>query len=124
MLLYVVNATFASSTPTGRLPSLTTSLYVSEGASGLVVTLFLLGYYAGPLMWAPMSELFGRRWMSILTFACYFALSFLCAFTPNFGGLLAGRFLTGTFVSTHRGNRPHSSWDLQSHADTPLDHSF
>jgi MFS transporter, DHA1 family, multidrug resistance protein len=37
---------------------------------------------------------------------CYFACNFLCAFTPNFGGLLAGRFLTGTFASAALSNAP------------------
>lgn len=105
-VVLVVNATFASSSPSGCLGSISKELHVSEEAAGLVITLFLLGYCAGPLIWAPLSEFYGRRWVFYLTFICYFAFNFVCAFTPNFGGLLAGRFLTGTFASAALSNAP------------------
>ena len=81
-------------------------------ASGLVITLFLLGYCAGPLIWAPLSEFYGRRWVFYGTFLGYFAFNFLCAFTPNFAGLLVGRFLSGTFASAPLSNAPGVLADL------------
>ncbi|KAK4499740.1 hypothetical protein PRZ48_007926 [Zasmidium cellare] len=117
--LAVINATFASSSPTGCLLNLSESLHVSEEAGRLVVTLFLMGYVAGPLLWAPLSELYGRRWIFYSTFICYFAFNFLCAFTPNFAGLLVGRFLTGTFVSAAISNSPGVLVDLWGPADLP-----
>lgn len=105
-VLLVVNCTFASSSPSGCLDSISKELHVSVEAAGLVITLFLLGYCAGPLIWAPMSEFYGRRWVFLSTFLGYFAFNFLCAFTPNFGGLLVGRFLSGTFASAALSNSP------------------
>ncbi|KAK3113164.1 hypothetical protein LTR53_009820 [Teratosphaeriaceae sp. CCFEE 6253] len=105
-VLLVVNATFASSSPSGCLGSIANELHVSEEAAGLVITLFLLGYCFGPLFWAPLSEFFGRRYIFYGSFLAYFAFNFLCAFTPNFGGLLVGRFLTGTFASAAMSNAP------------------
>lgn len=105
-VLLVVNATFASSSPSGCLPSISEELHVSEEAAGLVITLFLLGYCAGPLIWAPLSEFYGRRWLFYTTFLAYIAFNFLCAFAPNFGGLLVGRFLSGTFASCALSNAP------------------
>lgn len=102
----VVNATFASSSPSGTLESISTDLHVSTEAAGLVITLFLLGYCAGPLIFAPLSEFFGRRYIFYITFSLYIVFNFLCAFTPNFGGLLVGRFLTGTFASAPLSNAP------------------
>lgn len=103
----VVNATFASSSPSGCLPSIAEELHVSVNpVAGLVITLFLLGYVFGPLLWAPLSEFFGRRWVFYFTFLGYFAFNFLCAFAPNFGALLVGRFLTGTFASCTLSNAP------------------
>lgn len=102
----VVNATFASSGPSGCLESIASDLHVSTEAAGLVVTLFLLGYCAGPLLWAPLSEFYGRRWIFYITFTLYLAFNFLCAFSPNFAGLLVGRFLTGTFASSSLSNAP------------------
>lgn len=103
----VVNATFASSSPSGCLPSIAKELHVAPNpTAGLVVTLFLLGYVFGPLLWAPLSEFFGRRWVFYFTFLLYLAFNFLCAFAPNFGALLVGRFLTGTFASSTLSNAP------------------
>lgn len=58
-ILLVMNATFASSAPTGTFQSIMNDFKVSEEAAGLVTTLFLLGYCAGPLVWAPFSECYG-----------------------------------------------------------------
>ena len=45
----VMNATFASSSPSGAFGSISEHFHVSEVAAGLTITLFLLGYVAGPL---------------------------------------------------------------------------
>jgi MFS family permease len=105
-ILLVMNATFASSAPSGSFQGVSDDFGVSLEAAGLVTTLFLLGYCAGPLLWAPLSEFYGRRWIFHISFALYLALGFLCAFTPNFGGLLVGRFLTGTAASAALTNSP------------------
>lgn len=102
----VVNATMASSSPSGCLGSISQEFNVSNEVAGLVITLFLLGYCAGPLVWAPLSEFYGRRYIFYGTFIVYFAFNFLCAFTPNFAGLLVGRFITGTFASASISNSP------------------
>ncbi|KAI1764689.1 MFS general substrate transporter [Hypoxylon sp. FL1150] len=111
-VLLVVNATFASSSPSGCLGSISEYFNVSEEAAGLTITLFLLGYCAGPLIFAPLSEFYGRRWIFYSTFLLYLAFNFLCAFAPNFGSLLVGRFLTGTFVSAPLSNGPGVLADL------------
>ncbi|KAJ9633995.1 uncharacterized protein PV06_08556 [Exophiala oligosperma] len=105
-IMLVVNATFASSSPSGCLRGIAAHFHVSVEASGLVITLFLLGYCAGPLIFAPLSEFYGRRWVFLTTFTAYNAFNFLCAFAPNFGSLLVGRLLTGTFASAPLTNAP------------------
>ncbi|KAI2627914.1 MFS general substrate transporter [Hypomontagnella submonticulosa] len=111
-VLLVVNATFASSAPSGCFPSVSEEFHVSEEVAGLIITLFLLGYCAGPLVFAPLSEFYGRRWIFYSTFLLYIAFNFLCAFAPNFGSLLVGRFFTGTFVSAALSNSPGVLADL------------
>lgn len=111
-VLLVVNATFASSSPSGCLEGISETFSVSREVAGLVITLFLLGYAFGPLFFAPLSEFFGRRWVFYLTFIGYFAFNFLCAFTNTFAGLLVGRFLTGTFASAALSNAPGVLADL------------
>ncbi|KAJ5573482.1 uncharacterized protein N7459_007909 [Penicillium hispanicum] len=111
-VLLVVNATFASSSPSGCFESISAHFGVSTEVAGLTITLFLLGYCAGPLLFAPLSEFYGRRWIFYITFLLYLAFNFLCAFAPNLGALLVGRFLTGTFVSAPLSNAPGVLADL------------
>lgn len=111
-VLLVVNATFASSSPSGCFGSISEEFGVSTEVAGLTITLFLLGYCAGPLIFAPLSEFYGRRWIFYITFALYLIFNFLCAFAPNLGALLVGRFLTGTFVSAPLSNSPGVLADL------------
>ncbi|TVY43665.1 Citrinin biosynthesis cluster MFS transporter [Lachnellula occidentalis] len=102
----VVNATFASSSPSGTLDGISEDFHVSAEAAGLVITLFLLGYCFGPLFWAPLSEFYGRRWIFYISFTGFLIFNFLCAFANNFAALLIGRFLTGTFASSALSNAP------------------
>ncbi|RDL37995.1 MFS multidrug transporter-like protein [Venustampulla echinocandica] len=103
-VLLVVNATFASSSPSGCLKGIAKEFDISLEVAGLVVTLFLLGYCFGPLFWAPLSEYYGRRWIFYISFPLYLVFNFLCAFAKNFPALLIGRFLTGTFASSPLSN--------------------
>ncbi|KAJ5341805.1 hypothetical protein N7541_010929 [Penicillium brevicompactum] len=111
-VLLVVNATFASSSPSGCFGSISEEFGVSTEVAGLTITLFLLGYCAGPLIFAPLSEFYGRRWIFYISFALYLIFNFLCAFAPNLAALLVGRFLTGTFVSAPLSNSPGVLADL------------
>ncbi|GIZ40018.1 hypothetical protein CKM354_000337400 [Cercospora kikuchii] len=111
-IFLVISATFASSSPSGCLNSISEHFGVSVLASNLVTTLFLLGYCFGPLLWAPISERSGRRWVCYGTYICYSIFNFLCAFTNTFAGLLVGRFLTGTFASAALSNVPGVLADL------------
>jgi DHA1 family multidrug resistance protein-like MFS transporter len=111
-VLLVVNATLASSSPSGALMGISETFQVSSEAAGLVVTLFLLGYCFGPLFWAPLSEFYGRRYIFYISFLGYVIFNFLCAFANNFAALLIGRFLTGTFASSPLSNAPAVLADL------------
>jgi DHA1 family multidrug resistance protein-like MFS transporter len=111
-VLLVVNATFASSSPSGCFGSISKEFGISTEVAGLTITLFLLGYCAGPLVFAPLSEYYGRRWIFYISFAFYLAFNFMCAFAPNLGVLLVGRFLAGTFVSAPLSNAPGVLADL------------
>jgi hypothetical protein len=111
-VMLVMNATFASSSPSGCFPSIAEHFNVSMEAAGLTITLFLLGYCAGPLVFAPLSEMYGRRWVFYITFTLYNIFNFLCAWAPNFGALLVGRFITGTLVSAPLSNAPGVLADL------------
>ena len=108
----VLNGVLASSVPSGCLPSLSKEFGVSEVVANLTITLFVLGYCGGPFIFAPLSEHFGRRWILYATFLLYMAFNFLAAWPPNFGALLAARFLAGMSVSASLSNAPGVLSDL------------
>lgn len=68
------------------------------------ISFFVLGFAFGPLLWAPASEVFGRRNIYILS---YFFLTLWQAVTcaaPNPGSVLVFRFLAGFFGSSPLAN--------------------
>jgi MFS family permease len=67
----------------------------SPAVSALPVALFVLGLGLGPLYLAPLSEMFGRRIVYILSFALFSILNVACALVNNEPGLVVLRFLAG-----------------------------
>ena len=63
--------------------------------SALTVSIFVLGYVVGPLILAPLSEIYGRRY--VLTganvFFCVWQIG--CALSPNLASIIIFRFLAG-----------------------------
>ncbi|KAJ7634899.1 multidrug resistance protein 4 [Roridomyces roridus] len=61
----------------------------------MTLSIFLFSYGIGPLFLAPLSEMYGRRWVLHVgnLFSIVFNLG--CAFAPNTIALLAFRFLVG-----------------------------
>ncbi|CAK9784753.1 putative MFS multidrug transporter [Cutaneotrichosporon oleaginosum] len=95
----------SSSAYTGGIPSLMedfnkpNSLFWTGG-----VSLFVLGFAFGPLLWAPASEVFGRRRVYLFS---YFFLTLWQAVTcaaPNPGSVLVFRGLAGLFGSSPLAN--------------------
>ncbi|KAF7591153.1 hypothetical protein BBP40_001927 [Aspergillus hancockii] len=70
---------------------------VSRVAATLGLTLFVLGYGLGPMVWSPLSELptVGRSPTYVLTLLVFVFFQFAVIYAKNFGMLLAFRFLTG-----------------------------
>lgn len=61
----------------------------------LIVLIFLVGWVIGPLVVAPISELYGRQW--VLTLLLWFLVAFTigCAFAQNTAQILVFRVLAG-----------------------------
>ncbi|WPH04223.1 Hypothetical protein R9X50_00711200 [Acrodontium crateriforme] len=86
-----------SSIYTPALPSVAETFGVSNVASVLGLTLFILGYGLGPMIWSPMSEVpfIGRGPVYIGTLALFVALQGAVVTSRSFGALMVLRFLTG-----------------------------
>ncbi|KAG9033819.1 hypothetical protein FS837_002381 [Tulasnella sp. UAMH 9824] len=69
--LLVLNATFASSAPSGVLGQLIPEFHLSHTLAVLTISLFVAGYCVGPLLWGPLSEQYGRKPVLLVAFFVY-----------------------------------------------------
>ncbi|KAG5733252.1 hypothetical protein E4T56_gene20850 [Termitomyces sp. T112] len=67
----------------------------SSTIMALTLSIYLLSFALGPLLLAPLSEMYGRTW--VLHIGNLFSLVFTlgCAFSPTAGSLIGFRFLAG-----------------------------
>ncbi|CAF9934364.1 hypothetical protein IMSHALPRED_009678 [Imshaugia aleurites] len=94
--LAVLNSAIASSLPGGAVFYTTDYFHVTgDQEDALPISVFLVGYVFGPLLFSPLSEMYGRRIMMIITFLGYTLFTFGCAMAPTWPALLVFRFLVG-----------------------------
>jgi multidrug resistance protein len=73
---------------------------VSQEVVTLGISLFVLGFALGPLLWAPFSELYGRQVVFFGTFLAFVAFNAGAAGSKNAYTLLILRFFGGAFGSS------------------------
>lgn len=61
----------------------------------LSVTLYVLGFATGPVVWAPLSELYGRRPVLILSSLAFCCFNFAVAVSDRLESILICRFFAG-----------------------------
>lgn len=113
--LLILNSTLASSIPSSALANVMAEFGVSQEVAILQVTLFLLGYVVGPSFWAPVSEIWGRKPIFIITLFVYTTVTIGCALAPNITCLLLCRLITGTAAAsplTNSGGVVTDIWTL------------
>ncbi|KAK9895337.1 putative mfs-multidrug-resistance transporter [Cystobasidium minutum MCA 4210] len=76
----------------------------SEEVVILGISLFVLGFAAGPLVWGPLSEVYGRRWILIGTYFMFTLWNAVAAASPNIGSYIVFRCLAGIFGSSPLAN--------------------
>lgn len=97
--LLVFNATFASSSPGGIVEKVMKEFTFGTEVATLMISLFVAGYCVGPLFWGPLSEIYGRKPIFIVSFIVYTAFQIGCALSPNTGALLGKLFFLYPFPS-------------------------
>ncbi|GAA5872081.1 hypothetical protein JCM16303_000969 [Sporobolomyces ruberrimus] len=95
-----LGVTFASSAPSSSTQAVAAEFSVGTVVGALTTATFLLGYCLGPLIWAPASELFGRRIIFIVTMAVFGLFQIQCGLAQNIETIVIGRFLAGSFASS------------------------
>ncbi|KAF4972816.1 hypothetical protein FSARC_716 [Fusarium sarcochroum] len=67
----------------------------NEQLASFIVSVYLLGYCFGPLVVAPLSEMYGRLPLYNICNVLFVIFNVACALSPNLGGLIAFRLLAG-----------------------------
>ncbi|KXZ48094.1 hypothetical protein GPECTOR_30g189 [Gonium pectorale] len=91
---------FCSSAYAGAAIGILKDFDISTELATLGISLFVLGFALGPLLWAPLSELSGRRPLYIYTYMALTAFSAGCALSPTMAALIVLRFFAGAFGSS------------------------
>jgi len=91
---------FVSSAYSGGIEEILSEFGIVQIIGTLGISLFVLGFAVGPLMWAPMSELFGRQYLFFGTYMALTAFNAGAAGAKNIETLIILRFLAGAFGSS------------------------
>ena len=59
------------------------------------LSLYVLGFAVGPLVWAPLSEIYGRQIVFTVSYGLYVVFSFACIADDGLATLLVLRFFSG-----------------------------
>jgi MFS family permease len=93
----VLAVTLTSSAYTGSAHEIIAEFHCSSEVFALGVSLYVLGFALGPALWAPLSELYGRRIPFVVTHGFVVAFVAASAGCKSMASLLVFRFLAGTF---------------------------
>ncbi|CAK7233151.1 hypothetical protein SCUCBS95973_008497 [Sporothrix curviconia] len=86
----------------------------SNELAAFVVSVYVLGFAFGPLLIAPLSEIYGRNIVYHVCNVCFIAFVVACALAPSLNCLIVFRFLSGIFGSCPLTNGGGSIADMVS----------
>ncbi|KAF7535995.1 hypothetical protein G7054_g4894 [Neopestalotiopsis clavispora] len=87
---------FASSIISPGISYVKVDFGITDSYTGaFIVSGFLIGYCCGPLVIAPLSELYGRAVMYNICSIIFFIFNIACALAPNSGSLITFRIFAG-----------------------------
>ncbi|KAK5118445.1 hypothetical protein LTR62_002959 [Meristemomyces frigidus] len=98
----------------GAIPQLMSYFEIAEEVATLTVCLFVLGFALGPVVWGPLSELYARQAIYLVTMggSVVFEGPSIACHRPDVAALLVLRFLAGAFSSAAIANSPAIVSDL------------
>ena len=112
MLTFAVYAGSAIYTP--GVQQISQDFHVGNVVTTLGLTLFVIGYSVGPVIWTVFSEdvKIGRTPIIVGTLFAFLLLQVGCALVQNLPGLLIMRFLSGVFGSPALAIVAGIIWDI------------
>ncbi len=94
-----LTATMGSSIFSAATRGVVETFHVGQEVATLGTSLFVLGLAFGPIMWAPMSELYGRRLPLVIAAFGFSIFAIATAVAKDLQTVLLGRFFGGFFGS-------------------------
>ena len=101
ILMYTMGVYMGSAIYSPSIPGILERFGVEIGAASLGLSMYVLAYGIGPLLFSPLSEIpiIGRNPPYIISYAIFVVLLVPTALTDDFDTLIALRFLQGFFGS-------------------------
>lgn len=93
-------SSFASAIYSSAVVEISPHFHISPEVAILGVTLYVLGFASGPTLWAPASELIGRRWPIIVGVFGYAIFTVGTATCKDVQTLMLTRFFAGFFAAS------------------------
>ncbi|KAF5013568.1 hypothetical protein FDECE_428 [Fusarium decemcellulare] len=92
----ITNSALGSSLPSGAASDIAKAFSVTNPLTLVLLnSIYMLGFAIGPLIFGPLSEHVGRRFVLIGTYLGYMLFTLCCAVSPNYAALLVFRLLCG-----------------------------
>lgn len=93
-------AAFMSSTYSGTISQVVENLHTSVELATAGLSLYVVGFGLGPLLWAPLGEIYGRQVILFLSYGAFTAFNAGCVAAQNIETVLILRFFSGAFASS------------------------
>lgn len=88
---------FSSAMTLPAFPIIMEELHVEKDIGGdTLMSSFHIGYAVGPFIWSPLSEVFGRKWILIISITVFVGFSLGSCFAQTTDLLILCRFMSGT----------------------------
>ncbi|KAJ5407443.1 hypothetical protein N7465_008727 [Penicillium sp. CMV-2018d] len=99
-VMQVMNSTIGSSICSNAIPQIAEEFNITNQTMlVLPISIFLIGYVVGPLLWGPSSEYFGRKPPLLIAFVLFMIFTLACAVADSYASLLVFRLFNGMVAS-------------------------
>lgn len=114
--MLVICAAYGSSCLATGLFTINEKFGVGTEVSTLSVSVFVIGFGVGSMVWSPLSEqpFFGRRLVYFISFGLYVIFNIPCGVAKNIQTVIICRFLCGCFASSALANAAASLVDMHN----------
>lgn len=99
MAYMTVILAWGSSIMAAGIPQIKERFHVGQPVAALGISLYVLGFATGPVIWGPLSEIYGRYIPLLISYIFFTAFTFWTATADHFYHLILYRFFAGAMGS-------------------------